>query len=617
MQFDEARGSVSATTGDNDTFTTTCHGCQGIATCYRGLDDEAVWECEHGCKEEEILGDEIRQHKEGTADNQDLVSELRIQPGRTNGTPSDKKEHDDTTSGLLLAENDKVIRKLDANPWTPMQDTAIEPILRRVPPQNIEAEQALLGSLMVEPTILDAVQQTLTASDFYRESHRDIYKAVLELAAFGKLAATPESAVDLVSLKHELNRKGIFEAVGGLEYLQKLEAATPTSLNWPHWAAIIKECATKRDIIRGAADLMQVAYNGSNVADLANRIERLTPFSIQANRQNDRPPLLLFYDSARLAEEAGEKEHIVEDLLTTGDMSGWAAKKGIGKSTLLRTLAVAVAYGQPFLGLHTNRCKVWYIDLEPGSQQKRHEAFQNLGWGPDSDNLRLTQCSPLAGKPWVFTWLEENIIKYKFGMVVIDTALKLAKVDQGNDYGSGLIGLNPLEEIIKKTGVHICAVFHSQKNGNPMNPNASAADLILGSVALAGGLGVCFALRRHKGGPGGGARISLFMDPPRYVEQRIKGEWILEKDVMTGQITLGKTLGEDWWTNAKADVLALAKTLPQPFAATAITDRLPDYKLKEVKRILTAMCEEHDIEESTKESRRGGSIRYVIKEQGF
>lgn len=586
MQYDDALRLLPVESADSNEFTFTCPNCLGTATCYRGLDDRAVLSCLGECKEEEIIGDSqgSQECPNGIADKARMAGSIPA----------------------------PAAKKLDANPWTPMQQTAMEPVFNRVPPQNIHAEQALIGSLMLEPTIVDAIQQKITASDFYRESHREIYKAILQLAASGTLAKTPESRIDLWSLKHELDRKGLFDAVGGKDYILQLEEATPTSLNAEHWADIIRECATKRDVIRASAELMQIAYNGSDLEAITQKISRMMPATVKTESQ--RPALLNYEQSLKLAEAARDRKHLVTDLLTTEDMSGWAAKKGIGKSTLLRTLAVAVAYGKPFLGLPTNRCKVWYIDLEPGSQQMRHEAFRLLGWGPNDGNLTLTQCAPLAGKPWVFSWLEESIIKHKFEMVIIDTALKLAHVDQANDYGSGLTGLNPLEEIIKKTGVHICAVFHSQKNGNPNNPNASAADLILGSVALAGGLGVCLALRRHKGAIGGNARISLFMDPPRYTDQCIKGEWVLEKDINTGAISLGETLGADWWKTAKNDVMMIARTLPQPFIASAIVDRTPDYKIKEVKKVLIALVEERELEDLGKESRRGGAVQYRVKD---
>jgi len=68
---------------------------------------------------------------------------------------------------------------------------------------------------------------------------------------------------------------------------------------------------------------------------------------------------------------------------------------------------------------------------------------------------------------------------------------------------------------------------------------------VWGSEARTGGLGVCLALRRVRGGTKG-TRVSLFMDPPRYTEQAIQGEWILAKQEPTGRIDLGKTLAQDW-----------------------------------------------------------------------
>jgi hypothetical protein len=326
-----------------------------------------------------------------------------------------------------------------------------------------------------------------------------------------------------------------------------------------------------------------------------------------------RPQLMEFAASGRQANQAETMPHIVEHLLLGGDMSGLTAKKGIGKSTLLRSLALAVSEGNDFLGLPTNQTRVWYLDLEPGSHQQRHKAFADLGWSESNRNLVLTASSPVAGQTWAYRWLEDNIVKEGFGLVIIDTLMKFCKIEQGNDYASGVYGAVPLEAIIKRTGCHILVAHHSPKN-SAVTPNTSAADLFLGSVGIAGSLGVCMAMRRQRGGSGD-PRISLFMDAPRYARQVIEGEWLLAKDPLTNRITLGETVRKDWWTRAQADVMGAARGMGAIFTIGELVGDLEDYKKAEVARIVRYLVKHGQLEDAGKEARRGGAARYRIAGQ--
>lgn len=498
-----------------------------------------------------------------------------------------------------MPEEPEYVKDFDEAEPTPATD-----MLRRVPPQNIQAEQSLLGAILLEPSIIGKISQTIVVSDFYRESHREIYKA---------MANCGSEPIDAVTVSYHLKQAGMLDEVGGPGYLAELAAVVPTSLNASAYADIVRECALKRDIIRSAGLVLEHAYNGSTLPELSERIARLS--AGQEQRADSRPALMTYRESARLAAETELRPHVIENLLTAEDISGLAAKKGIGKSTLLRTMAVAVSKGDSFLGLRTNQTRVWYLDLEPGSQKKRHEALEQLGWDESSGDLILTASPPVAGQPWAFEWLEENIVKYGFGLVIIDTLFKFCKIDQSNDYSSGLYGSAPLEGIMKRTKVHFTVAHHSQKNANPNNPNASAADLFLGAVSIAGSFGVCLAMRRQRGGQDG-SRVTLFMDPPRYTDQVIEGEWILNKDTFTGRIELGETLKRHWWEQAKTEVMAMARQMNRPFTVSDLLERSDDYKRKEAKRILNKLVDKGDLVEMGKEARKGGAVRYGLPKPG-
>jgi replicative DNA helicase len=95
-------------------------------------------------------------------------------------------------------------------------------ILRRVPPQNIEAEESVLGAILLENDAVNAVLEVAAVDDFYRESHRLIFQAMVDLA-------DRNQPVDAITLTDSLRGKGVLEQVGGPAYIAELAARVPTA----------------------------------------------------------------------------------------------------------------------------------------------------------------------------------------------------------------------------------------------------------------------------------------------------------------------------------------------------------------------------------------------------
>lgn len=134
--------------------------------------------------------------------------------------------------------------------------------LARVPPQNLEAEQSVLGGLLVlgSGEKLDALMANLAdnlpAEDFYREAHRDIYAAMLELWQ-------ETSGLDAVTLADRLRSKGQLEPAGGLAYLRELADFVPTAAHVEHYARIVRDKATLRALAAEATAIAGMAYDGA------------------------------------------------------------------------------------------------------------------------------------------------------------------------------------------------------------------------------------------------------------------------------------------------------------------------------------------------------------------
>ncbi len=129
-----------------------------------------------------------------------------------------------------------------------------ELLVDRLPPQNIEAEQAVLGAIFLEPTALTLASEILLPEDFYRSSHQKIFNVMLNLNDQGK-------AVDLITVTEDLAATKMLEDTGGVGYLSELAASVPTAANIEYYAKIVEEKSLLRRLIRTATGIAQDGYN--------------------------------------------------------------------------------------------------------------------------------------------------------------------------------------------------------------------------------------------------------------------------------------------------------------------------------------------------------------------
>src|SRR5213595_3119916 len=138
-----------------------------------------------------------------------------------------------------------------------------------VPPQNLEAEESVLGAMMLSPGAIGAVSEVVDAGDFYRESHAKIYRAALGLYAKGE-------PVDAITLVDELEERGDLEDAGGRTRIHELAALVPASANAGHYARIVREMATLRGLIRAGGDISTLGWERpGETTDLVDRAEQI------------------------------------------------------------------------------------------------------------------------------------------------------------------------------------------------------------------------------------------------------------------------------------------------------------------------------------------------------
>lgn len=220
-------------------------------------------------------------------------------------------------------------------------------LMQRLPPQNLEAEVSVLGGILLENEALNQVLEILQTGDFYREAHRKIFSAMVQLYERNE-------PVDLITLAEVLNKKDELEAVGGLEYLNQLVNSVPTAANISYYANIIKEKSLLRKLIQRATEIINEGYgNSGDINEFLDRAERLI-FEISEDRV--RPSFYSLKDilktSFKTIEKLYEKKQIITgvptgfsklDELTSGlqpsDLIIVAGRPSMGKTTFALNIA--------------------------------------------------------------------------------------------------------------------------------------------------------------------------------------------------------------------------------------------------------------------------------------
>lgn len=129
----------------------------------------------------------------------------------------------------------------------------------RVPPHNLEAEQAVLGCMLIDSDIIPSVTEMIKSEDFYRDDHKEICEAILDITE----RAGP---VDIITVSEQLQLRGTLDAVGGLDYLASISSAVPTTANAKHYAKIVEEKSLLRKLLKAASDISGMCFDSSDEA---------------------------------------------------------------------------------------------------------------------------------------------------------------------------------------------------------------------------------------------------------------------------------------------------------------------------------------------------------------
>jgi len=230
----------------------------------------------------------------------------------------------------------------------------------RTPPHSVEAEQAVLGGLMLDANAWDAVADIVTATDFYRRDHRLVFEAIAEVAE-------SRGSCDAVTVSEHLERKGRLEEIGGLAYLGTIARDTPSAANVRAYAEIVRERSILRQLVTAGGEIAAAALDsrGRSAIDLVDEAERRV-FEIAERGSHSRSGFIAVKDVLPqtidrldlLHQTPGEIRGVPTGFtqldrkttgLQAGDLVVIAGRPSMGKTTLAVNIAenAAIAKGVP------------------------------------------------------------------------------------------------------------------------------------------------------------------------------------------------------------------------------------------------------------------------------
>ena len=215
----------------------------------------------------------------------------------------------------------------------------------RIPPHSVEAEQSVLGSILLDKEAMISVSETLVPEDFYKEAHKVIYESMLKLY-------NSQSEIDLITLTDELRDQGYLDDIGGIAYITSLSTVVPTTSNIKYYVNIVKEKSISRQLISAANDIINLGYDGSAKVEyvLENAEKKIFDIS-QERATNDFQPInQVISEALSMLEKLYEEKNDVTGL-TTGFRDLNKKINGLQRSDLL-LIAARPAMGKTAFALN-------------------------------------------------------------------------------------------------------------------------------------------------------------------------------------------------------------------------------------------------------------------------
>ncbi|MBU2575529.1 replicative DNA helicase [Patescibacteria group bacterium] len=276
--------------------------------------------------------------------------------------------------------------------------------MERLPPQNIEAEQSVLGSLLIDQDAIIKIGDILIPEDFYKDAHKLIFHAMVDL--FNK-----REPIDLLSLTNHLQEKKQLEIVGSRAYLMDLTNSVPSAANVVHYAQIVRKKSTLRNLLYASHEITQLGYEESDDVDalLDQAEQKLFGISQRSMRQNFISIKSILNETFERIEKLHQGDGKLRGLATgffdlddklsglqNSDLVIIAARPSVGKTSLALDLARNIAINEKksvgIFSLEMSKeqlvdrllctqagVELWRMRTGKLSQAEGHDDFQRIG----------------------------------------------------------------------------------------------------------------------------------------------------------------------------------------------------------------------------------------------
>jgi replicative DNA helicase len=269
--------------------------------------------------------------------------------------------------------------------------------MARQPPHDLEAEESLLGAMLLSANVIDVVSESVLASDFYKPSYAIIYDAITRLRAKG-------GGIDAVTVMDEIQGQGLLDMIGDPSIFISLQANTPSIANGRHYADIIMEHALRRRMVTEGQEWVEQAYNVTYSAHDVLETHQAVVAEMGAAIVDSEPDDVSVEEFMQRERESVAK-WVIHGLIRRQHKLMLIAPEGSGKSVALRFIAVCAAYGiQPFRHDRVKPIRTLIVDLENPEDalfetfemilrkvtdfNPQSETVNRLWWKPAGINLR-------------------------------------------------------------------------------------------------------------------------------------------------------------------------------------------------------------------------------------
>lgn len=284
---------------------------------------------------------------------------------------------------------------------TPNSDSSLRIALDRVPPQDIEAEMSLLGSMLLERDAIGDVLPILHRNEserFYRPDHRRLFEVLVDMYDRGE-------PIDLVTVRNELTRHDLLEQVGGIDYLVQLAESVPSYHNATRYAELVRDKGLLRDLITAAHKIVDEAHQHHQEArEILDRAEQLL-FNVTDQRITEQiEPIKAYLDEIFRQLESRDGHYItgvrtgfieLDDMLSgmqPGEMIIVAARPSMGKTAFGLTVAEHVALNNlpaAFFSMEMSKQAVVQRMLSSRARVDSHKLRRNMMNEEDMNNLKV------------------------------------------------------------------------------------------------------------------------------------------------------------------------------------------------------------------------------------